>query len=136
VTAYSFTKGRILACIATPWRSGERTAEFAAIRKLSPYYVTNAYRTTLDVEEKSGKKHHQQVDRIYDGKERPMPINGHLHKGTEIAEFTEGGGRKITMKEDGKVVETLVSSVSKDGKTMTNRETTDKGETVFVMEKE
>jgi hypothetical protein len=28
----------------------------------------------------------------------------------------EGGGRKITMKEDGKVVEVLVSSVSKDGK--------------------
>jgi hypothetical protein len=65
-----------------------------------------------------------------------VPINGNLYKGTEIAEFTEGGGRKITMKEDGKVIEVLVSSVSKDGKTMTNRETTDKGETVFVMEKE
>src|SRR5579859_1817024 len=49
----------------------------------------NAYRTTLDVVETSGKKHHQQVDRIYDGKERHVPINGHLYKGTEIAEFAE-----------------------------------------------
>jgi hypothetical protein len=95
-----------------------------------------ANRTTLDVVEASGAKHHQQVDRIYDGKERHVPINGNLYKGTEIAEFAEGGGRKITMKEDGKVVEVLVSSLSKDGKTMTNRETTEKGETVFVMEKE
>ena len=96
----------------------------------------NTYRTTLDVVETSGKKIHQEVDRIYDGKERHVPINGHMYKGTEISEFTETGGRKITMKEDGKVVEVLLSSVSKDGKTMTNRETTDKGETVFVLEKE
>jgi hypothetical protein len=40
------------------------------------------------------------------------------------------------MKENGKVVEVLTSSISDDGKTMTNREKTDKGETVFVYEKE
>jgi hypothetical protein len=96
----------------------------------------NTYRTTLDVVEKSGEKIHEEVDRIYDGKERHVPVNGKPSEGTQVCELNSGGGRKITYKYQGKIIRVLSSSVSKDGKTLTNRETTDKGETVFVLEKE
>jgi hypothetical protein len=101
------------------------------IKEIGP----NTYRTTLDVVEKSGEKIHQEVDRTYDGKERHVPANGKLSEGTQICELTSGGGRKIKYKSQGKITRVLSSSVSEDGKTLTNRETTDKGETVFVLEK-
>jgi hypothetical protein len=94
------------------------------------------YRTITDIRYKSGKKSHTEVDRIYDGQEQHVLINGKTSQGTDVSELTGGGSRKITMKENGKVVEVLTSTVSDDGKTLINREKTDKGETVFVYEKE
>jgi hypothetical protein len=94
------------------------------------------YRTITDVAYKSGKKSHTQVDRIYDGQEQHVLINGKTSEGTDISELMGGGSRKITMKENGKVVEVLTSTVSDDGKTLINREKTDKGERVVVYEKQ
>jgi hypothetical protein len=96
----------------------------------------NAYRTTIDIVQKSGSKIHHEMNRVYDGQERPVPGDGLSPQGTEICEITAGGDRKITFKENGKVVEVLRSSVSKDGKTLTNTVTTDKGQHVLIFEKQ
>jgi hypothetical protein len=76
------------------------------------------------------------MNRVYDGQERPVPGDGLSPQGTEICEITPAGDRKITFKENGKVVEVLTSSVSKDGKTLTNTITTDKGRLVLIFEKQ
>ena len=94
------------------------------------------YRTITDVTYKSGKKSHTQVDRIYDGQEQHVLINGKTSEGTDISELMGGGSRKITMKENGRVVEVLTSTVSDDGTTLIHRGKKDKGERVFVYEKE
>jgi hypothetical protein len=96
----------------------------------------NAYRTTHDVVLKSGSKTHHEMNRIYDGQERTVPGDGLAPQGTEICEITGPGDRKITFRKDGKVVEVLTSSVSKDGKTLTNTITTDKGRYVSVYDKQ
>jgi hypothetical protein len=96
----------------------------------------NAYRTTHDTMLKSGTKTHHEMNRVYDGQERPLPGDGLSPQGTEICEITAAGERKITFKENGKVVEVLTSSVSKDGKTLTNTVTTDKGPYVSVYDKQ
>jgi hypothetical protein len=96
----------------------------------------NAYRTTTDIVEKSGKQAHHEIDRVYDGQERHPIMDGKPTQGTQICEFTDAGDRKITMKHDGKVVEVLVSSISNSGKTLTNRITTDKGQSVMVYDKQ
>ncbi len=96
----------------------------------------NAYRTTIDIVGKSGSKTHHEMNRIYDGQERPVPGDGLSPQGTEICEITSAGDRKITFKENGKVVSVLTSSVSKDGKTLTNAVTTDKGQHVSIFERQ
>ncbi len=96
----------------------------------------NAYRTTIDIVGKSGSKTHHEMNRIYDGQERPVPGDGLSPQGTEICEITPAGDRKITFKENGKVVSVLTSSVSKDGKTLTNAVTTDKGQHVSIFERQ
>jgi hypothetical protein len=96
----------------------------------------NAYRTTHDTMLKSGTKTHHEMNRVYDGQERPVPGDGLSPQGTETCEITAVGDRKITFKENGKVVEVLTSSVSKDGKTLTNTVTTDKGPYVSVYDKQ
>jgi|SRR5579859_185227 len=96
----------------------------------------NAYRTTIDTVLKSGSKTHQEMNRVYDGKERPVPGDGSSAQGTEICEITNAGDRKVTFKENGNIIRVLVSSVSEDGKTLTNRITTDKGQSVLVFDKQ
>jgi hypothetical protein len=96
----------------------------------------NAYRTTHDTMLKSGTKSHHEMNRVYDGQERPVPGDGLSPQGTEICEITAAGDRKITFKENGKVVQVLTSSVSKDGKTLTNTFATDKGPYVSVYDKQ
>lgn len=96
---------------------------------------TNAYRTTIDIMQKSGNKTHYEINRVYDGQERAVPEDGLPH-GTEICEITEAGVRKITMKVNGKVVEVITATISADGKTMTHTVTTDKGQHVAIYEKQ
>ena len=47
----------------------------------------NAYRTTIDIVQKSGSKTHHEMNRIYDGQERPVPGDGFSPQGTEICEL-------------------------------------------------
>jgi hypothetical protein len=96
----------------------------------------NAYRTTIDSEMKSGEKRHSQIDRVYDGQERHVPNDGLSPQGTEICEITPEGVRKITMKENGKVVAVIESTISADGKTMTQSMTNDKGKHASILDKQ
>jgi hypothetical protein len=80
----------------------------------------NAYRTTIDWVLRSGQKGHQEINRIYDGKEHPSTGVGFKQEGaTEICELMPST-RKLTQKRDGKVVSEVTSTVSPDGKVMTN----------------
>jgi hypothetical protein len=81
----------------------------------------NAYRTTVDNVLKSGQKAHQEINRIYDGKEHPATGTGFKQEGaTEICEQLDASTRKVTQKRDGKVTSEFTSTVSSDGKVMTN----------------
>lgn len=140
-----FLGGSIIAMAADftgTWNANLTKSSGYEVSEIASYKVTikeigpNTYRTTLDVVEKSGKKTHDETDRIYDGKEHHVTGNGKVFEATQICEFTGEGGRKITWLKDGKPSSVLTSVVSKDGRTMTNRQTTAKGEVVWVLEKE
>jgi hypothetical protein len=94
----------------------------------------NAYRTIIDIVQKSGIKEHHEINRVYDGQERPVPEDGLPH-GTEICEISDTGVRKITMKVNGKVVSIITATISADGKTMTHTVSTDKGQNVAIFKK-
>jgi hypothetical protein len=81
----------------------------------------NAFRTTIDNVLKSGQKGHQEIDRICDGKEHPATGTGFKQEGaTEICEELDASTRKVTQKRDGKETSEFTSTVSSDGKVMTN----------------
>jgi hypothetical protein len=96
----------------------------------------NAYRTTIDIVQKSGNKTHHEINRVYDGQEHQVSMDGSPLKGTEICEITEAGVRKITMKENRKVVEVIMGTISADGNTMTHTVSTDKGQNVAIFDKQ
>jgi len=96
----------------------------------------NTYRTIIDGVQKSGKTTHYEITRIYDGQERHVEGDGLSAESTEICEFTSDGLRKITMKEKGKTVAVITSSVSADGKTMTHTMTNDSGKHVAIYDRQ
>lgn len=97
----------------------------------------NSFRTTLDLTLTTGEKHHQAVNRVYDGKEREVAVitDSVENKQIEVSEFVTGS-RKITIKKDGKVVLTINSSLSADGQTLTNREADEEGEELVIFDRE
>jgi hypothetical protein len=97
---------------------------------------SNAYRTTADYAYKSGKTEHMEMTRVYDGQERHGNGDGMTAQGTEICEITPVGSRKITFKENGKVVAVITATYSADGKTMIHTLSNDKGKYVEIYEKQ
>jgi hypothetical protein len=96
----------------------------------------NSYRTSQDVELTSGEKHHGAINRVYDGKEHAVADAGSTGHDSEICEPVNGG-RRITMKKDGKVVTIINSIVSADGQTLTNKRSNgDADEEVLVFDRE
>jgi hypothetical protein len=77
----------------------------------------NTYRPTHQCCAQSGEKTHQEIKRIYDGKEHGMDA---VPGGSEISEKLDAYTRKIIRKIDRKVAFQLTSTVSLDGKVMTN----------------
>jgi len=76
------------------------TSETMTISQTAP----NAYTTAFDVVTKSGEKHHQEFNRIYDGKEHPLAgVNVKAEGISEICEQINASTRKITRKRGGKV---------------------------------
>jgi hypothetical protein len=97
----------------------------------------NAFRTAIDSVLKSGQKGHFEINRTYDGKEHLEDGVGVDPGASQICERIGDSMRKITFKMDGKVTGQMVSTISSDGKVMTNRTTTSKGEeTTSVLDKQ
>lgn len=94
-------------------------------------------RIVIDVVLKSGETQHQEFNRIPDGKEHPASGVGFKQEGaTEIEQIVSPSTRKITSKRDGKVRGVIESSVSADGKVMTNHRTGGAGDEILVFERQ
>ena len=99
-----------------PRNGNDVASETIRIEQTGP----NAYRSTFDAVLNSGQKVHQEINRIYDGKEHPVTGTGSKPEGTsEICELVNASTRKITRKTAGATSE-LTTTVSPDGKVMTN----------------
>jgi hypothetical protein len=90
----------------------------------------NMYRTTIDVVFRSGQKQHQEINRVYDGKEHPATGVGIAKGGSEICQYLDPSTHKVTQKRDGKQISEFTSSISADGKVMTNHRTGNREETL------
>lgn len=77
----------------------------------------NSWRSAVDLVLKSGEKKHAEITRTCDGQEHPIPNTDE----TESCELLNTGERRFTEKRDGKIIVVVTSSVSTDGRTMTNR---------------
>jgi len=97
----------------------------------------NRTRTVIDTVSKSGKAKHQERDRTLDGKEHPAAGAGFKQEGaTEIVLRVDASTHKITSKRDGKVTGEIISTVSPDGKVMTNHRSGSVGDEILVFEKQ
>jgi hypothetical protein len=95
----------------------------------------NAYTTIIDAVLKSGEKRHQEINRMYDGKEHPSTGVGIPGGASEICVMVNASTRKITQKRNGKLVSEFTTTVSPDGKTMNNRRITGNMEEIQVFER-
>jgi len=93
------------------------TSETMTISKVGP----NTFRTTTDEMLKSGKTRHAENSRVMDGREHSATGVGLTPGLIEISEQVDASTRKITGKRDGKFLGEMTSTVSSDGKVMTNR---------------
>jgi hypothetical protein len=97
----------------------------------------NSYTTIIDTISKSGDQRHTEYYRIDDGKEHPAKGVGFKAEGVmEISQLVNASTRKITQKRDGKVTGEITSTLSPDGKVMTNHRTFGKVEDVLVFERQ
>jgi len=97
----------------------------------------NSYTTTVDAVSKSGERRHTELYRIDDGEEHPAKGVGFKAEGvTETSQQVNVSTRKITQKRDGKVIGEITSTLSSDGKVMTNHRTNGKVHDVLVFERQ
>ena len=109
------------------------TSETMTISETGP----NTYTTTIDIVTKSGGKRHLEINRVNDGKEHPATGVGFKQEGrTEISRQINPFTREITAKRDGKVIGEITSTVSPDGKVMTNHRIFGTSKDVHVFEKQ
>ncbi|HVP54778.1 MAG TPA: hypothetical protein VMU45_07265 [Candidatus Eisenbacteria bacterium] len=101
------------------------------IRQTGP----DTYTSTLDYVTKSGEKRHQESVRVCDGKEHAVPHVDPSKFSTVMCQVRPGPTRKIVEKENGKVIVEMTSTVSADGKVMTNVWKYEDGEVVFVFDR-
>lgn len=114
-------------------RGNDIASETVTISQTGP----NTYTTMIDLVTTSGVRRHLEISRVYDGKEHPATGVGFKQEGrTEISQQIIPSIRKITSKRDGKVVGEIISTLSPDGKVMTNRRTIGATEEVRVFERQ
>jgi hypothetical protein len=80
----------------------------------------NTYHTIIDRVMKSGEKSHTDLNRICNGKENPVTGAGVPAGASEICEQVTPSSIKATQKRDGKTISEFTSTVSADGKALTN----------------
>jgi hypothetical protein len=96
----------------------------------------NSHLTTIDITLKSGVKTHQERNRIFDGKEHTSQGKGVPPNQSEICERNDRGERTITVKQDGRVFMQIKSSVSADGRILTNLQSGSWGQAVLVFDRQ
>ncbi len=95
------------------------------------------YMTITDSVSKSGEKQHREINRMIDGKQHPSTGKGFVQAGaTDITQQVNEKVRKMTHNVNGKMGAEITSTISPDGKTMTNRRIGPGGEAVLVYEKQ
>jgi len=102
------------------------------IRQTGP----DTYASTLDYVTRSGQKRHDESVRVCDGKPHPLPALDTSKPATAICQLGPGSTRKIVETKSDKVVAEMTSTVSADGKLLTNVWKYEDGEVVFVFEKQ
>ncbi len=96
----------------------------------------DTYTSTLDFVTRSGEKRHQESVRVCDGKEHATPHVDPSKVSTVMCQVGPGSTRKIVEKENDKVIVEMTSTVSADGKVLTNVWKYEDGDVVFVFEKQ
>jgi len=102
------------------------------IRQTGP----DTYASTFDFVTRAGQKRHEEGVRICDGKPHPLPALDASKPATAICQVGPGSTRKIVETKSDKVVVEMTSTVSADGKVLTNVWKYEDGEVVFVFEKQ
>ena len=96
----------------------------------------DTYTSTLDFVTRTGEKRHQESVRVCDGKEHAVPHVDPSKVSTVMCQVGPGSTRKIVEKEDNKVIVEMTSTVSADGKVLTNVWKYEDGGVVFVFDKQ
>jgi hypothetical protein len=103
-----------------------------SIRQIGP----DTYASTLDFVTRSGEKRHDESVRICDGKEHPLPAIDASKPATAVCQIGPGSTRKIVERKSDKVIAEMTSTVSADGKVLTNVWKYEDGEVVFVFDRQ
>jgi hypothetical protein len=96
----------------------------------------DTYTSIVDQVTKSGEKRHFEVARICDGKEHPSTRPGTAKGEVLICQFGPGPTRTFVEKNNGKVVGETTSTLSEDGKVMTQILKYSDGEELRVFERQ
>lgn len=96
----------------------------------------NTYTSTFDYVTRLGEKRHEQSVRVCDGNVHVVPRVDGSKKSTTMCEIGPGSTRKVVEKEGDKVIVEMTSTVSADGKLMTNVWKYEDGEVVYVFERQ
>lgn len=98
--------------------------------------ASDTYTSIGDQVTKSGEKRHFEVVRICDGKEHPSTRPGAAKGAVLVCQFGPGPTRTFVEKNNGKVVVETTSTLSEDGKVMTQIWKYSDGEEVRVFERQ
>lgn len=96
----------------------------------------DTYTSTLDYLTRAGAKRHEESVRVCDGKEHATPHVDPSKVSTVMCQVGPGSTRKIVEKDNDKVIVEMNSTVSADGKLLTNVWKYEDGDVVFVFEKQ
>ena len=96
----------------------------------------DTYTSTLDFVTRTGEKRHQESGRVCDGIEHAVPHVDPSKVSTVMCQVGPGSTRRIVEKESDKVVAEMTSTVSADGKVLTNVWKYEDGQVVFVFDKQ
>lgn len=96
----------------------------------------DTYTSTLDYVTRAGAKRHEESVRVCDGKEHATPHVDPSKVSSVICQVGPGSTRTIVEKDNDKVIVEMNSTVSADGKVMTNVWKYEDGEVVFVFERQ
>jgi hypothetical protein len=96
----------------------------------------DTYTSTLDFVTKAVANRHEETVRVCDGKEHATPHVDSSKVSTVMCQIGPGSTRKIVEKENDKVIVEMTSTVSADGKLLTNVWKYEDGEVVFVFERQ